>query len=64
MATGKELDELLQYDKQGQLRRKVKLYEWDQKQNVNTNDDGDDNVTPHFTACVALHNMHTHKYIH
>ena len=46
------------------LRRKVKLYEWDQKQNVNTNDDGDDNATPHFTACVALHNMHTHKYIH
>ena len=64
MATEIELDELLQCDKQGKLRRKVKLYEWDQKQNVNTNDDGDDDATPHFTACVALHIEHSHKYIH
>ena len=28
------------------------------------NDDGDDDATPHFTACVALHIEHTHKNIH
>ena len=31
---------------------------------VLVNDDGDDDATPHFTACVALHIEHTHKYIH
>ena len=59
------MDELLQYNKQGKLRRKVKLYEWDRKLNeTDANDDGDDDATPHFTACVALHIEHIHKYIH
>ena len=44
---------------------KVKLYEWNRKLNeTDANDDGDDDATTHFTACVALHIEHTHKYIH
>ena len=30
---------------------------WDRKLNdTDANDDGEDNATAHFTACVALHN--------
>ena len=31
---------------------------------THADDDGDDDATPHFTACVALHIGHTHEYIH
>ena len=59
------MDELLQDDKQGKLRRKIKLYEWDRKlKETDVNDDGEDDTTLHFTACVALRIEHTHKYIH
>ena len=38
---------------------------WDPKhKKVNTNDDADDKHTLHIYDCVALHNTHTHKYIH
>ena len=62
MATGKELDELLQYENWDD---KVDNNKWDGKHNnVNTNDDADDKHTLHIYDCVAFHNMHTHKYIH
>ena len=41
------------------------MYNWDRKLNeTDANDDGDDDATPHFTACVALLIEHTHKFIH
>ena len=44
---------------------KSKIVQVDRKLNeTDANDDGDDDTTPHFTACVALHIEHTHKYIH
>ena len=61
---GKELDELIQYhNKENRdIMWKEKLYEWDRKLNeTDANDDGDDDATPHFTACVALHIEHTHN---
>ena len=61
------MDELIQYhNKENRdIMWKVKLYEWDRKLNeTDAKDDGDDDATPHFTACVALHIEHTHKYIH
>ena len=62
MATVKELDELLQYENWDD---KVDNNKWDGKHNdVNTNDDADDKHTLHIYDCVALHDMHTHKYIH
>ena len=65
MATRKEWDELIQYENQGRQCGKVKSYNWDRKLNdTDANDDGDDDATAHFTACVALHIEHTHKYIH
>ena len=67
MATGKSWDELAQYhNKENQDDSgKLKLYNWDRKLNdTDANDDGDDDATPHFTACVALHIEHAHKYIH
>ena len=46
-------------------RWKSKLVQVDRKLNeTDANDDGDDDATPHFTACVTLHIEHTHKYIH
>ena len=67
MATGKELDELIQYhNKEKQEDKwKSKNVQVDRKFNeTDANDDGGDDATPHFTACVALHIEHTHKYIH
>ena len=59
MATGKELDELLQYEN------------WDDKvynnmrnekhDNVNTSDDVDNWTTQHINDCVALHIVHLLK---
>ena len=44
---------------------KRKIVQVDRKLNeTDANDDGDDDTTPHFTACVALHIEHTHEYIH
>ena len=49
------------YSTTSKLRRTVKLYEWDQKQNVNTNDDGDDYVTTHFLRGAS---QHAHPQVH
>ena len=44
---------------------KSKIVQVDRKLNeTDAHDDGDDDATPHVTACVALHIEHTHKYIH
>ena len=44
---------------------KSKIVQVDRKLNeTDANDDGDDDATPHFTVCVALHIEHTHEYIH
>ena len=42
---------------QGESGRQCGKYNWDRKLNdTDANDDGEDNATAHFTACVALHN--------
>ena len=67
MATGKEWDELIQYyNKENQETMwKRKIVQVDRKLNeTDADDDGDDDATPHFSACVALHIEHTHEYIH
>ena len=67
MATGTELDELIQYHNKENLddKWKSKIVQLDRKLNeTDANDDGDDDATPHFTACVALHIEHTHEYNH
>ena len=65
MATGKSWDDLIQYHNKENQDDKVDNNNWDRKHNeTDANDDGDDDATPHFTACVALHIEHTHKYIH
>ena len=44
---------------------KSKIVQVDRKLNeTDANDDGDDDATQDFTACVALHIENTHKYIH
>ena len=44
---------------------KGEIVQVDRKLNeTDASDDGDDDATPHFTACVALHIEHSHKYIH
>ena len=71
MATRNEWDELQYHNKEN---RDDNVENWDRKLNdTNANDDGEDNATAHFTACVALHNWacarslvlctfhHTHK---
>ena len=55
MTTAKEWDELIQYHNKENQDDNVK--NWDRKLNdTDANDDGEDNATAHFTACVALHN--------
>ena len=62
MATGKELDELIQYENWDD---NVDNNKWDLKHHeTDANDDEDDCVTEHINDCVALHIEHTHKYIH
>ena len=51
MATRNEGDELQYYNKENQ---EDNVEHWDRK--LNANDDGEDNATAHFTACVALYN--------
>ena len=47
-------EELKYYDKENQDDN---VENWDRKLNdTDANDDGDDNATAHFTACVALRN--------
>ena len=54
MATRNEWDELQYYNKENQDDN---VKNWDRKLNdTDANDDGDNNATAHFTACVALHN--------
>ena len=54
MATRNEWDELQYHNKENQDDN---VENWDRKLNdTDANDDGEDNATAHFTACVALHN--------
>ena len=54
MATRNEWDELQYYNKENQDDN---VKNWERKLNdTGANDDGEDNATAHFTACVALHN--------
>ena len=44
---------------------KSKIVQVDRKLNeTDAFHDGDDDASPLFSACVALHIEHTHKYIH
>ena len=62
MATGKELDELLQYENWDD---KVDNNKRDGKHDdMNTNDDVDNWTTQHINDCVALHIVHFHKQFH
>ena len=62
MATGKELDELLQYENWDD---KVDNNKRDGKHDdMNTNDDVDNWTTQHINDCVALHIVHLHKQFH
>ena len=62
MATGKELDELLQYENWDD---KVDNNKRDGKHDdMNTNDDVDNLTTQHINDCVALHIVHFHTQFH
>ena len=59
------IDTVSQQGESGRQSGKSKIVQVDRKLNeTDANDDGDEDSTPHFTACKALHTEHTHKYIH